>query len=159
MGKRGTRLIVVRKWMTAVLLTLTTVAIAGITLTLTGKAYAKVDPVPFREVRVLARRLAEGPTPTSTIIALVMPMVLNVLLFVPWGFLMFVLLDKVERPTNQSYLLTILLGLTFSMAVEGWQYFLPTRVTDVNDVIWNGFGSFLGAILGHLRKRVRLAFD
>jgi len=152
-------MIVVRKWMTALLLAATTVSIASITLSLAGKAYAKVDPVPFREVRVLARKFGEGPLPTSTVVALIMPMILNILLFLPWGFLMFVLLDKVERPTNQSYLLTILFGLTFSLVVEAWQYFLPTRVTDINDVIWNGVGAFLGAILGHLRKRVRLAFE
>lgn len=159
MAKREPRLIVVQKWVTALLLLGTTVAIASITLSLTGKAYAKVDPIPLREIRLLQEKLSEGPMPTATVVALVMPMVLNILLFLPWGFLMFIVLDKVERPTNQSYLLTVLFGLSFSLSVEAWQYFLPTRVTDVNDVIWNGVGVLLGAILGHLRKRVRVAFE
>lgn len=159
MGKAGVRTIVVRKWMTLLLLIGTTVVIGATTLWLSGKAYAKVDPIPLREVRVLARKFSEGPMPTATVIALIMPMILNILLFLPWGFLMFILMDKPERPTNQSYLLTILFALAFSLSIEALQYFLPTRVTDINDVIWNGVGALVGAVLGHLRKRVRVAFD
>jgi glycopeptide antibiotics resistance protein len=142
------------------LLVLTTVIIASITLSLSGKAYTKVDPEPFRELKTLSRRLqAAEPMPTSVIVALTMPIILNILLFLPWGFLMFIVLDKPERPTNQSYLLTVLLAMAFSCLVEAWQYFLPTRVTDINDVIWNGSGALFGAVLGHLRKRVRVAFE
>ena len=50
------------------------------------------------------------------------------------------------------------LGFTFTCAIEAWQYFLPTRVADINDIIWNTVGVFLGAILGHLRERVRFEF-
>ncbi len=56
------------------------------------------------------------------------------------------------------YVLTILSGLTFTCAIEAWQYFLPSRVADVNDVIWNTVGASAGAILGHLRARVRFEF-
>jgi glycopeptide antibiotics resistance protein len=51
-----------------------------------------------------------------------------------------------------------LLGLSFTCAIEGWQYFLPSRVADVNDIIWNTLGTLGGAILGHLRERVRFEF-
>jgi glycopeptide antibiotics resistance protein len=84
--------------------------------------------------------------------------VANILLFVPWGFLLFLALYTIERPTMQTYVLTVLLGLTFTCAIEAWQYFLPSRVADVNDVIWNTLGTFAGAILGHLRARVRFEF-
>ncbi len=159
MGKVTVRTIPVRKWVTALLLLFATIVIATITLSLSGKAYAKVDPVPFREIRLLADKMQDGPVPMPILVALTMPVILNVLLFMPWGFLMFVLLDRPERPTNQSYLLTFLTAMAFSLAVEGSQYFLPTRVTDINDVIWNGLGALVGAILGHLRKRVRIAFE
>ena len=69
--------------------------------------------------------------PMPTLVALLMPLVLNVLLFMPWGFLMFILLDTPNRPFFQSYLLTFLIAIAFSFGVEAWQYFLPTRVTDV----------------------------
>lgn len=159
MGKATIRTIVVRKRTTVLLLILATITIALITLWISGKSYEKVDPVPFREIRLIAERIQEGPMPMNLFVALIMPAILNALLFVPWGFLMFLALDTVDRPTNQTYLLTILLALAFSCAVEAAQYFLPTRVTDINDVIWNGFGAFVGAILGHLRKRVRVAFE
>ena len=83
----------------------------------------------------------------------------NILLFVPWGVLMFIALYSVERPTVQTYILTILLGLTFTLGVEAWQYFLPSRVADINDVIWNTSGTVAGAILGHMRLRVRFEFE
>ena len=89
---------------------------------------------------------------------ILVPIVANVLLFVPWGFLMFLALYSVERPTVQTYVLTILLGFTFSCAIEAWQYFLPSRVADINDVIWNTVGTSLGAVAGHLRRRVRFEF-
>lgn len=159
MSKSGVRTVVVRRGVTIFLLLLATVAIYGITLSLSGKAYSKVDPVPFREVKLLAEKLSEGPMSTSVIVALTMPIVLNILLFMPWGFLMFIVLDHGDRPASQSYLITFLLALLLSLGVEAWQYFLPTRVTDINDIIWNALGAFLGAILGHLRKRVRVAFE
>lgn len=159
MARRTERLVVVKRRTTFLLLILVTATIIGITLWISGKAYAKVDPVPFRELRVLSARLAEGPMPMPTLIALTMPLMLNVLLFMPWGFLMFILLDTPSRPFFQSYLLTFLIAIAFSFGVEAWQYFLPTRVTDVNDVIWNGAGAVVGAVFGHLRKRVRVAFE
>ena len=160
MAKTTVRTVTVRKWVTVLLLVLTTVGIAAITLSLTGKAYSKVDSEPFREIRVLNRiLLADEPVKTSTIVALTMPIILNILLFMPWGFFTFIILDTPERPTHRSYILTVLLAMAFSCLVEAWQYFLPTRVTDINDIIWNGTGAFLGAIVGHLRKRVRVAFE
>lgn len=159
MGKSTVRTVTVSKRMTFLLLVLTTIVIALITLTMSGKIYNKVDPEPFRDLKLIAERLSRGPMETKILIALIMPIVFNMLLFIPWGFLLFILLDNVDRPTSQSYLLTFLLGVTFSLAVEAWQYFLPTRVTDVNDVIWNASGAVVGAFLGHLRKRVRVAFE
>jgi glycopeptide antibiotics resistance protein len=89
---------------------------------------------------------------------IIVPIIANVLLFVPWGFLMFITLFNVNRPTLQTYVLTVLLGFTFTCAIEGWQYFLPDRVADVNDIIWNTTGALLGAILGHFRERLRFEF-
>lgn len=141
------------------LLLLATAAIVALTLWVSGKAYTKVDPEPFREIRLLTSRLAEGPVRTETIVALTMPLLLNVFLFLPWGFLMFLVLDRPGSSTMQSYLLTLLLAMAFSSLIEAWQYFLPTRVTDINDIIWNGAGALAGAVLGHIRKRVRFAFE
>jgi glycopeptide antibiotics resistance protein len=156
---RSVRTITISRPTTIALLVVVTVAIALITLWASGKAYAKVDPVPFHDLRVLGDKLAEGPVRFPTLVALLSPMILNVLLFMPWGFLAFIALDTQSRPALQSYLLTILLALGLSLAIEATQYFLPDRVTDINDVIWNSVGALGGAFVGHLRKRVRVAFE
>ena len=151
--------IVIRRPFTILLLLIVTVAIAATTLWMSGKSYSKIDPIPFEDLRHLANRVAHRPVPTRVFALIVVPIIANVLLFMPWGFLMFIALYTVERPTVQTYVLTVLLGLTFACAIEAWQYFLPSRVADINDIIWNTVGTFTGAILAHLRQRLRFEFD
>ena len=151
--------IVIRRPFTILLLLIATVAIAATTLWMSGKSYSKIDPIPFEDLRHLANRAAHRPVPTRVFALIVVPIIANVLLFMPWGFLMFISLYTVERPTVQTYVLTVLLGLTFACAIEAWQYFLPSRVADINDIIWNTVGTFLGAILAHMRLRLRFEFD
>ncbi|HEX2059565.1 MAG TPA: VanZ family protein [Thermoanaerobaculia bacterium] len=153
------REVVVRKPLTLLLLLVSTIAIVAITVWMAGKSYENFDPIPFDDLRYLAKRLAQRPISTHILAVIVVPMIANVLLFVPWGFFTFITLYSVDRPTLQTYVLTILLGLTFTLAIEGWQYFLPSRVADINDVIWNTVGAILGALLGHARLRVRFEFE
>ena len=153
------REVVVRKPFTLLLLALTTLAIIAVTLWISGKSYGSLDPFPFDDLRYLAKRLAERPISTHILAVIVVPMIANVFLFVPWGFLTFITFYSLERPTMQTYVLTILLGLSFSLVIEGYQYFLPSRVADASDVIWNTSGTVLGAMLGHARLRVRFEFE
>ena len=152
-------LLTIRRPITILLLLLVTATIVTVTVYTSGKSYSKIDPVPFEDLRHLSHRLEHRPVSTQIVAVIVMPIIANVLLFVPWGFLTFISLYTLERPTMQTYVLTVLGGLSFSLAIEAWQYFLPTRVADVNDVIWNTTGAVLGAILGHLRQRVRFEFE
>jgi len=152
-------LVTVRRPITIILLLLVTATIVTVTVYTSGKSYSKIDPIPFEDLRHLSHRLEHRPVSTQIVAVIVMPIIANVLLFVPWGFLTFISLYTLERPTMQTYVLTVLGGLSFSLAIEAWQYFLPTRVADVNDVIWNTTGAVLGAILGHLRQRVRFEFE
>ena len=151
--------IVIRRPFTILLLLIATIAIAATTLWMSGKSYSKIDPIPFEDLRHLANRVAHRPVPTRVFALIVVPIIANVLLFMPWGFLMFIALYTVERPTVQTYVLTVLLGLTFACAIEAWQYFLPSRVADINDIIWNTVGTLAGAILAHLRLRLRFEFE
>jgi len=96
---------------------------------------------------------------TRVLALIVVPIVANVLLFAPFGFLLFIALHTIERPTVQTYVLTVLLALAYSCLIEAVQYFLPTRVADINDIIWNTGGAFAGALLAHLRMRLRFEFD
>ncbi len=151
--------IVIRRPITFLLLLIATIVIAAATLWMSGKSYSKVDPIPFEDLRHLVKRVEHRPVSTRVLALIVVPIIANVLLFMPWGFLMFITLYSVERPTVQTYVLTFLMGLTFACAIEAWQYFLPTRVADINDIIWNSVGTLAGAILAHLRQRLRLEFD
>ena len=151
--------ITVPRAITILLLLAVTMAIVVATVYTSGKSYSKIDPVPFEDIKHLSHRLSHRPVSTQILALMVMPIIANVMLFIPWGFLTFISLYTLERPTMQTYVLTVLCGLSFSLAIEAWQYFLPTRVADVNDVIWNTTGAMLGAILGHLRQRVRFEFE
>ena len=151
--------VIIRRWTTFALLFIACTAIVATTVWTGGKSYTKVDPTPFDEIELIVERLGTRPMSTHILAVLIVPIIGNILLFVPFGFFAFIAFYSVERPTMQTYLVTILLGLTFTLAIEGWQYFLPSRVSDVNDVIWNTAGTALGAILGHMRLRVRFQFD
>ena len=151
--------ITISRPITILLLLAVTVSIAFVTVYASGKSYSKIDPIPFEDIRHLTHRLEHRPVSTQIVAVIVMPIIANILLFVPWGFLTFLSLYTIDRPTMQTYVLTILGGLSFSLAIEAWQYFLPTRVADVNDVIWNTTGTILGAVVGHLRQRIRFEFE
>jgi glycopeptide antibiotics resistance protein len=151
--------VIVRKPVTVLLLLVVSLAIISVTVWMSGKSYSKVDPIPFEEIRHLLHRLEHKPVSTQILAVIIVPIIANVLLFVPWGFFTFISLYTLNRPTVQTYVLTILLGISFTLAVEAWQYFLPSRVADVNDVIWNTVGTIAGALLGHLRLRVRFEFQ
>lgn len=152
------REVTIRRPVTVVLLLLTTIGIVAVTTWLSGRSYSKVDPVPFEDIQNLTHVMSRHPVTTHVLAVIVVPIIANTLLFVPWGFFLFIALYTMERPTLQTYVLTILLGLTFTCSIEAWQYFMPSRVADINDIIWNTAGVSLGAILGHLRERVRFEF-
>ena len=151
--------IVIPRPVTILLLIAVTAAILAVTLGMSGRTYSALDPVPFEDVRHLAQRIERHPVSMRVISLIIVPIIMNVLLFVPFGFLLFIALYTVDRPTLQTYVLTVFLGVTFSCFIEAWQYFLPDRVADINDIIWNSIGALVGAILAHLRMRLRLEFD
>lgn len=153
------REVVIRRPTTILLLIATTLSIVLVTIYLSGRSYSNLDPFPFDDLRHLVKRLEHRPISTNILAVIVVPIIANVMLFVPWGFLMFITLYTVDRPTIQTYVLTILLGFSFTLGIEAWQYFLPSRVADINDVIWNTVGTMSGALLGHLRLRVRFEFE
>lgn len=158
MGKRQVHVITIRKPVTLLLLGLTSVAMAALLYFLSGKAYA-AETHPIREL--LSRFLGSQRSPVSrdTLLAFMMPVIANVLLFVPWGFLAFVALDSPSRPRKLSYAITIVAATVFAAAMFLWQQMLPTRVTSLPDTFANGVGAFGGAALGHLRKGMRIRFD
>lgn len=133
MGKREVRIVLVPKWATGTLLVLVSAAMIALVAALSGRAYA--SKLSIRELLA------------------------NALLFMPWGFLTFMVLDRRTRPRSRTYLLTLIGGILFAAGVALWQSFLPTRVMTYADSLANVAGAFLGASLAHLRKRVHMRFD
>ncbi|MGZ5477793.1 MAG: VanZ family protein [Thermoanaerobaculia bacterium] len=158
MGRRELHVIRVPKLLTIALLLVVSAAMVFLVYALSGRAYTSASH-PVRDL--LVRVLHSDPRPVSrdALLALAMPVIANVLLFIPWGFLAFLALDTPASPRRRTYLLTILGGIVFAAIIDVWQYSLPTRVTSAADAVANTFGATAGAILGHLRKQVRLRFD
>lgn len=152
MGKRDVRIIVVPKRVSIALLIVLSASMATLVWFLSGRAYAT-------ESHAILWILARKPMTRSAQLAVLMPLLADLLLFLPWGFLMFVVLDTPSRPRRQTYALTILSSIIFAAAIQLWQIFLPSRVTTVADSFAHGAGALVGAALGHLRKEVRVRFE
>jgi glycopeptide antibiotics resistance protein len=137
MGKRDVRVVVVRKPVTIVLLVITSIAMVALVYILSGRAFARVE---------------------RSLVDVVALFAANIILFVPWGFLMFMALSP-KRPRAATYAMTVVAGALFALGVNAWQASLPTPVTTFGDVIWNVIGTFLGAAGAHMRKQVRVRFQ
>ena len=158
MGKRQVHVIAVRKPVTFALLLLATAAIVSLLYLLSGKAYA-ADTQPFREILLRLFGSSRAPVSRDAVLAFLMPVIANMLLFVPWGFLAFVALDSPRRGRLATYAITVVAAVVFATAMYVWQLSLPTRVTSLPDTAANGAGALAGAALGHARKGVRVRFE
>jgi glycopeptide antibiotics resistance protein len=144
-------------WVTATLLVLVAAGIATLIWFLSGKAVYR-PASPARLIDALVRYNRTGAA-RANLLASLAPAIANAILFLPFGVLAFLVFDRPGRGRGGVYLLTVAVGLTFALGVSAWQELLPTRVTGWQDVLWNGAGTLAGAVLGHLRKRVRIRFE
>ncbi len=69
----------------------------------------------------------------------------NILLFIPFGFLLFALLQRLGPV--RAVVLTAGLGTLVSCSIEFLQLFVADRHTSFNDVLTNTTGAFLGATM------------
>jgi glycopeptide antibiotics resistance protein len=158
MGKRLVHVVVVRKPVTIALLALITAAMASFVYALSGHAYA-ADSHALDLMVAHWFGWQESSLSRGTVLAFLMPVIGNMLLFVPWGFLAFLSIDAPGRRRVRSYLATLVLAFVFALTMYVWQEYLPTRVTAISDIVANGLGALGGAALGHARKTVRVTFD
>jgi len=155
MGKREVRVIVIRRRVTVALLVLVSAAMLSLIGFLSGKTYSSETHAPAEEIVALMQFRSE-----VNLLAAVMPLLADVIAFVPWGFLAFLALDMNGRRRFRTYLLTCAAAMAFALALVLWQYaLLPTRVTTFGDTIFNVAGALIGASLGHVRRTVRIRFD
>ena len=91
--------------------------------------------VPFQEINRYLSQFRE-----ITFVA-VINVIGNTLIFVPFGALLFIFSKKLATCYS-----TILLSLLLSLVIETTQYFTMVGVFDVDDIILNTLGGFIGWI-------------
>jgi glycopeptide antibiotics resistance protein len=110
----------------------------------------KANLIPFRHHGPWLFRMSPDTSPAD-----VLEMVGNVVLFLPFGTLVSMALDRGKRCKWSHVLLAFVTGLLFSTFIETTQFWLPTRYTDIDDVILNSSGALLGALLVPAIQTVR----
>lgn len=77
----------------------------------------------------------------ATTEALINSVLMNIVLFVPAGFFLYIIIRK--------ELLTTIFCLTLSIFIETMQFLLPIgRITNIDDIILNSIGGVAGTLLG-----------
>lgn len=71
----------------------------------------------------------------------------NILVFVPVGIAMRLLLRRRGRSGMSDLISALVTSVTLSYLVEFLQQFMPARVADLNDVLLNSGGAFVGVML------------
>lgn len=83
---------------------------------------------------------------------------MNCLLYVPFGTFLPYLLSREHKKAN--VIVTVLLSLIISSIIEGLQYFCSIGVYEVDDIIFNTLGGFLGTLgylfFDYLRKKSKI---
>jgi glycopeptide antibiotics resistance protein len=106
-------------------------------ITLSPEPYdRRIDGFLFRALQALHQR--GGP---SWITYSAVEGAANVAMFLPVGMFLVLLLGR------SRWWLAVALGVGLSALIETAQVFLPTRVSDVRDLVHNGLGALLGVVL------------
>jgi len=156
MGKNEIRVIHIPRWLTVLAWLVATSAMVAIVYELSGRAYVRETRI--ADIVAILRRYRGGSATPSNVLAAISPAAADILFFLPWGALAFLSLDR-ENRRKVTYLLTILLGVAFALALMAWQRVLPTRITNGTDAAWNVAGCALGCFAAHARKGLRFRFE
>lgn len=106
-----------------------------------------VKLVPLYHVTKLADIAAQANQPLSKTGTILIDILGNIAMFVPFGILASLLLKQERQSAWKRGLLVFSAGLLFSLSIEIIQFWLPTRTSDIDDVIFNTGGTLLGVIL------------
>ena len=83
--------------------------------------------------------------------------ILNVIFFIPFGFFVYVLIQRYYSST--SFLLTALICLAFTLLIEMVQLATKSGRFEVNDIVANWLGGILGCLPGYLVMHINILFD
>lgn len=119
---------------------------------LNSKKLNRIKLVPFNHISTLVRLSIQPELSLKKIRSTLVDLFGNIGLFIPFGAASGLVLGRKKRVTWTQILIISGIGLFFSLFIETAQLWISTRVTDIDDVIFNSSGSFLGAVfisLGH----------
>ncbi len=104
--------------------------------------------VPMSRTAAVARAVLESPQPSAhpAFRYFLVQVVGNILAFLPIGASLAVLLRR--GGVGSTLLRALAAGTLLSLTIELVQLALPTRATDIDDLILNTFGTLLGALVG-----------
>lgn len=88
----------------------------------------------------------------ATTRAVINSLLMNVILFVPFGFFLYLL--------SRKEFLTTVAACLMSISIEVLQFILPIgRVTNIDDVILNTVGGIIGMLLGVLILKLEMVYN
>ncbi|OIJ12747.1 VanZ family protein [Anaerobacillus arseniciselenatis] len=108
----------------------------GASLGPVGPGGRNYNLIPFRSIYRIA-------VYSPTIVDPIKILIGNIVLFIPFGFLA----PIAVRFLRKSIIVTTILGMLISVAIETSQFLFTYRVANIDDVILNTFGALIGVIL------------
>lgn len=72
----------------------------------------------------------------------------NIITFIPYGFFVLPLISRHKKKIFSVLCLTVLAGFVFSLCIEISQWAFGVGVSEIDDLILNTSGVFLGALVG-----------
>ncbi len=80
--------------------------------------------------------------------------ILNIILFIPFGFLLSGAVQKKQYSLVNTFFIVLIIGTLFTISIESIQYFLLTRTSSLIDVMNNILGTIVGVILFRSWKKL-----
>ena len=130
-----------------------------VTLLVEGGREVRTNLAPFEDIGRLMARARAGEFLTSRFLLALGGIAGNLFLLFPFGFLVFKYLDAPGRTTSRVHVDVLLSAFVFSGGIELVQLFLPTRASDVNDILWNLVGAAFGSAAAHAGRELHLDWD
>ena len=126
----------------------------GFTITIVGMILVTLMPTdyPNQMTQLVPFSSISETMQYATPRAIVNSLVMNIILFIPFGFFVYILS---RRP-----FLTTVLACLMSVSIEVLQYVLPIgRISNVDDVILNTFGGIIGMLCGVLVLKLLIVYN
>ncbi|WP_078554211.1 VanZ family protein [Bacillus alkalicellulosilyticus] len=120
----------------------------GASLGAAGPGGRNYNLIPFRSIYRISVFSKDIMDPIRILIG-------NIVLFVPFGLL----LPLASKKLSQSIVKVSLLAMVFSITIEASQFLFTYRVSNIDDVILNTVGAWIGAffLVKVMKKRVSVS--